>query len=170
MSSEFAASVIVDCRFFLDGLFPLFLLVLEEILFETFRQHFFTNINQATSKSSQHVRRLAPIKRLNVPPTSQSKSIVPYPRSSRIYSYSRFWKIKLFSKHSFYAYSFYAPFIYAPYKVVWLCFFCCCWPSKSACGGGICFTSLLLFHSGGVKVMFTVVSFNKFWWDNIRTI
>ena len=35
--------------------------------------------------------REAPIRRDKVPPTSQSRSIVPYPTSSLIYSNSKFW-------------------------------------------------------------------------------
>ena len=64
----------------------------------TFRQHFLAMTIHATSKSSQQVNKLAPIKRLRVPPTSQSKSMVPYPTSSLMYSNSKFWKERKKSK------------------------------------------------------------------------
>ena len=68
------------------------LLVVFRRVLDTLRQHFLTMTIQATSRSSQHVSKLAPINRLNVPPTSHSKSMVPYPTSSLMYSNSRFWK------------------------------------------------------------------------------
>ena len=88
--------LLVCCRLFREFfLFPPCLLLVLEIPLETFLKHFLTNIIQATSNNSQQVSKLAPINKLNVPPTSQSKSMVPYPRSSRIYSYSRFWNKNL---------------------------------------------------------------------------
>ena len=82
------------CRLFREFFCRECLLLVLEIPLETFLKHFLTNIIQATSNSSQQVSKLAPINKLNVPPTSQSKSMVPYPRSSRMYSYSRFWNEK----------------------------------------------------------------------------
>ena len=79
----------------LEVLSLLTLLVVFRRVLDTLRQHFLTMTIQATSRSSQHVNRLAPINRLNVPPTSHSKSMVPYPTSSLMYSNSRFWKKKL---------------------------------------------------------------------------
>ena len=79
----------------LEVLSLLTLLVVFRRVLDTLRQHFLTMTIQATSRSSQHVNRLAPINRLNVPPTSHSKSMVPYPTSSLMYSNSRFWKRKL---------------------------------------------------------------------------
>ena len=79
----------------LEVLSLLTLLVVFRRVLDTLRQHFLTMTIQATSRSSQHVKRLAPINRLNVPPTSHSKSMVPYPTSSLMYSNSRFWKKKL---------------------------------------------------------------------------